>query len=140
MNEDMIRQVVGRLHSSATRLLRDTRGGSGDGISGARLSALGSIAAAGPMSLAALAARERVRAPTMSRVVDALVRDGLVTREIPENDRRRVRIAATPAGITFLDSARRAQAGALSARLARLADSEKRALLRGVEILERLTA
>jgi DNA-binding MarR family transcriptional regulator len=92
----------------------------------------------GPMSLAELAAAEQVRAPTMSRLVEALVREGLATREPDPANRRMVSIAATAQGARLLEAGRRRRVQALTERLARLADSEQRALARAVELLERL--
>jgi DNA-binding MarR family transcriptional regulator len=90
------------------------------------------------MSLAELAAAQQVRPPTMSRIVDALVERGLVTRIVKPGDRRSVEIAATSEGVRLLDAGRERRVAALIARLRKLADSERRALARGVEILERV--
>jgi DNA-binding MarR family transcriptional regulator len=112
------------------------QGGAQSGLGGPRLSALAAAARHGPISLAGLAAVEKVSAPTMTRVVEALVRDGLVTREPDPANRRTVRIAATEAGRRQLGSPRGEDA--LVRRLDQLADSEQRALARGLEILERV--
>lgn len=90
------------------------------------------------MSLAELAAAEEVRAPTMSRTVEGLVKDGLATREADPASRRKVRIAATEEGRKRLEVGREQRVRALRERLRRLADSEQRALARGVEVLERV--
>jgi DNA-binding MarR family transcriptional regulator len=140
MGEGEIRDVAARLHSGAIRLLRTLRReDDGSGLSAPRLSALSVVVFAGPMSLAGLAAAEQVKPPTMSRIVDALVERGLVTRIAKPGDRRSVEIAATPEGIQLLDAGRERRVRALVARLRALADSERRALARGVEILERVT-
>jgi DNA-binding MarR family transcriptional regulator len=140
MSEREIRDVAARLHSSAIRLLRTLRReDDGSGLSAPRLSALSVIVFAGPLSLAELAAAEQVKPPTMSRIVDALVERGLITRIAKPGDRRSVEIAATPEGIQLLDAGRERRVRALVARLRALADSERRALARGVEILERVT-
>lgn len=132
-------QVAARLHKAAIRLLRlARREDDASGLSAPRLSALSVIVFAGPLSLAALAAEEQVRAPTMTRIVDALVRAGLVTRETDPADRRMVSIAATDEGRRLLEEGRRRRVGAIADRLARLADSERRALERAVELLERI--
>ncbi|HEX8526381.1 MarR family winged helix-turn-helix transcriptional regulator [Allosphingosinicella sp.] len=132
-------EIATRLHSAAIRLLRLVRREDREtGLSGPRLSALSVAVFAGPMSLAELAAEEQVRAPTMTRTVDALVEAGLVTRERDPHDRRMVRIAATEEGRRLLDSGRRRRVQAITARLAPLAESERRALERGVELMERL--
>jgi DNA-binding MarR family transcriptional regulator len=108
------------------------------GLSAPRLSALSVIVFSGPISLAELAATEQVRPPTMTRLVEALVQDSLVTRTVDERDRRMVRISATEAGKLILEEGRRRRVEALTRRLGGLADSEMRALLRGVELLERV--
>jgi len=132
-------EVAARLHSAAIRMLRLLRREDEEaGMSGPRLSALSVIVFAGPISLAELAAAEQVRAPTMSRVVDALVKTGLVTRTTHATDRRMVRIAATDEGRRLLEAGRERRVRALTQRLGKLAESEHRALARGVEILERV--
>ena len=139
MGDWEIRDVSARLHASAIRLLRSLRReDDGSGLSAPRLSALSSIVQSGPMSLAELAAAEQVKPPTMSRIVEALVMRGLVTREAKPGDRRSVRISATEEGFRLLDAGRERRVRALVARLSKLADSERRALARGVEILERI--
>ena len=139
MVEGEARDVAARLHSSAIRLLRTLRReDDGSGLSAPRLSALSMIVSAGPMSLAELAAAEQVKPPTMSRIVDALVERGLVSRVARPGDRRSVVIAATREGVDLLDAGREQRVGALVSRLSSLADSERRALARGVEILERV--
>lgn len=139
MGEGETRDVAARLHSASIRLLRTLRReDDGSGLSAPRLSALSVVVFAGPMSLAELAEAEQVRPPTMSRIVDALVDRGLITRVVDPRDRRSVRIAATPEGAHLLDAGRERRVRALINRLSRLADSERRALARGVEILERV--
>jgi DNA-binding MarR family transcriptional regulator len=139
MGEGELKDVAARVHSTAIRLLRTLRReDDGSGLSAPRLSALSVIVFGGPMSLAGLAAAEQVKPPTMSRIVDALVERGLVTRIAKPGDRRSVEIAATREGIQLLDAGRERRVGALVSRLRKLADSERRALARGVEILERV--
>lgn len=139
MGEGETRDVAARLHSASIRLLRTLRReDDGSGLSAPRLSALSVVVFAGPVSLAELAEAEQVRPPTMSRIVDALVDRGLITRVVDPRDRRSVRIAATAEGIHLLEAGRERRVHALIRRLSRLADSERRALARGVEILERV--
>lgn len=136
--DDRTEELASRLHSASIRLLRLLRrNDEASGLTGPRLSALSILVFGGPLSLAELAAAEQVRPPTMSRIVDGLVDAGLVLREAKPGDRRSVRIAATDAGRRLLEAGRERRVRALSERLERLADSERRALARGVEILER---
>ena len=139
MGEGEMREMATRLHSVSIRLLRQLRReDDGSGLSAPRLSALSVIAFAGPLSLAELAAAEQVRPPTMSRIVDALLEARLVTRQADPDDRRSVSIAATAKGIRLMEAGRERRVRALVDRLGPLADSERRALARGVEILERV--
>ncbi|MEO7827943.1 MAG: MarR family transcriptional regulator [Allosphingosinicella sp.] len=138
MNDDQLHAMANGLHSAAARMLRMARNDRGQsGISAPRLSALAVLVSGGAMSLAALAAAEAVKAPTMSRIVEGLVKDGLATREADPANRRKVRIAATEEGKQRLQAGREGRIRALRERLRRLADSEQRALARGVEVLER---
>lgn len=140
MNEQFTQQMAARLDSVSAKLVRIVRRDQhSDLISPPRLSALATIVRTGPLSLSALAAAEQVRAPTMSRIVEELVQEGLVIRETPPADRRSVRISPTEAGKSLLERAGKQRVGALTKRLDTLAESEKRALLRAVELLERVT-
>ena len=139
MNDAQLHDMARGLHSASIRLLRMVRREDRQtGISPPRLSALSVLVFAGPMSLADLAAAEEVRAPTMSRIVEGLVADGLATREAEPGNRRKVRIAATEEGRRRLEAGRERRVRALTGRLRRLAESEQRALQRGAEILERV--
>jgi DNA-binding MarR family transcriptional regulator len=140
MIEDEVREIAGTLHSAAIRLLRTLRReDDGSGLSAPRLSALSVIVFAGPLSLAQLAAAEQVRPPTMSRIVDALVDKGLVSRDVDPGNRRSVRIAVTEAGRHLLEEGRERRVRALIERLRSLTDYERRALARGAEIMDRVT-
>ena len=139
MSDERTVEMATRLHAAAVRLLRLLRRqDEATGLTGPRLSALSVLVFGGPMSLAELAAAEQVKAPTMSRLVEALVREGLATRDPDPANRRMVRIAATAQGARLLEAGRRRRVQALTDRLTRLADSEQRALARGVELLERV--
>ncbi|MEX2326023.1 MAG: MarR family transcriptional regulator, partial [Gemmatimonadaceae bacterium] len=78
--------VADRLHSAAIHLLRRLRKQDDrSGITAARLSALSVVVFAGPVTMGQLALAEQVTAPTMTRLVAAMERDGLVARE-PDRD------------------------------------------------------
>jgi len=137
--DDELHDIAANLHSVSIRMLRTLRReDEGIGLSQPRLSALSVIVFAGPLSLAELAAAEQVKPPTMSRIVEALVGDRLVTRDAVPEDRRSVRIAATEKGRRLMEAGRERRVRALSERLVGLASSERRALARGVELLERI--
>jgi DNA-binding MarR family transcriptional regulator len=139
LSDERLVEMATRLHAASVRMLRMLRRqDEATGLTGPRLSALSVLVFGGPVSLAGLAAAEQVKAPTMSRLVEALVREGLATRDPDPANRRMVRIAATAQGVRLLEAGRRRRVQALTDRLARLADSEQRALARGVELLERV--
>jgi DNA-binding MarR family transcriptional regulator len=139
MGEGELNEIALRLHAASIALSHMFHRDEAGGLSARRQSALATLAFAGPMSLAELAEAEQVRPPTMSRIVEALVETGLASREAAPGDRRSVRIAATPAGERRMREARDRRARLLAGRLKRLADSELRALARGVDILVRAT-
>ena len=137
--DDELHDMAANLHSVSIRMLRKLRHEDEEiGLSQPRLSALSVIVFAGPLSLAELAAAEQVKPPTMSRIVEALVGDRLVTRDAVPEDRRSVRIAATEKGRRLMEAGRERRVQALSERLVGLASSERRALARGIELLERI--
>ena len=99
-------EIANRLNSAAIHLLRRiSRDDGADGVTGARLSALSVLVYGGPQTVGALARREGVATPTMTRIVDALVRDGIVTRTSVEGDRRQVRLTATEDGRRLMERA-----------------------------------
>src|SRR5919204_2373568 len=83
--------VADRLHSAAIHILRRVaRQDVATGLGSARLSALSVVVYGGPLTLGELARAERVRSPTMTGIVQALERDGLVRRRPGSTDRRTV--------------------------------------------------
>lgn len=131
--------LADRLHSAAIHLLRRLRrGDEAEGLSAPRLSALSVIVTRGPITLGELAAAEQVRAPSMTRLVQALEADGLVRREADASDRRVVRLRATARGRSLLARGRARRVAALAEELARLGPDDAEVLRRGVEVIERI--
>ncbi|HJU87903.1 MAG TPA: MarR family transcriptional regulator [Gemmatimonadaceae bacterium] len=129
-----------RLHSAAIHLLRSLRKTDiASGLSGPRLSALSVIVFAGPLSLGALAAAEQVRPPTMTRIVTALERLGLVTREPDPDDARALHIRATKEGVKVLHAGRKRRVAELAERIAALQEPERKKLLAALSVLEDVT-
>lgn len=134
-------ELSDRWHSLAIHLLRAIR--ERDHVSGlgpARLSALSVVVYAGPLSLAQLAAAEGVSAPTMSRLVAALVDAGLVQRTADPSDRRALLLTATRRGVQRLSSARQQRLQRLARLLAAANPQECTLLSQAVVVLERLIA
>jgi DNA-binding MarR family transcriptional regulator len=100
-------ETARKLHSAALHLMRYVRAQDTSlGVPPAQLSALSVVVFGGKKSLSDLAQAEQVRPPTMSRIVDALVRDGLVKREVDKTDRRSVVITATDKGDRIMHEGR----------------------------------
>ena len=131
--------LADRLHSAAIHLLRRVRRvDNAIGLSAARLSALSVVAFAGPIRISGLAIAEQVRTPTMTPIVAALERDGLVTRESDASDARAALLRATPRGLRLMAEARSRRVAVLAAELAGLSAADRDALERAAGILERL--
>jgi DNA-binding MarR family transcriptional regulator len=134
-------ELANRLNSAAVHLLRRIARDDGvDGVTGARLSALSVLVYGGPQTLGGLARRERVATPTMTRIVDALVRDGLVGRSPVEGDRRAVRLAATDAGRELMERGRARRIERLAGELAAIDPTRLADLARALDVLEQLEA
>ncbi len=92
-------EIAAMLHEQFARLTRQLRNLElPQGMTPERLSALSVIEKRGPISVTALADKEMVRPATMSRMVSALVEEGLVKRSDDKDDGRGVLVTATPKG------------------------------------------
>ena len=138
-NAPATQQTADRLHSLAIHLLRWLRReDEATGLSGTRLSALSVVVVAGTLSLGQLAQAEQVRAPSMSKVISALVRAGLVRRQVDARDRRAIRLEATPAGRALLMRGRARRVNRLARALADLSAGERAGVSRAVDSLRRM--
>src|SRR5262245_22096665 len=121
--------LADRLHSAAIHLLRRLRReDDASGLPAPQLSALSVIVYAGPVTLGALADPERVRPPTITRLVAKLESAGLVDRVPAPADGRVFRVAATPTGVKLLHDGRRRRVASLAASLRELPEKERTAL------------
>ena len=77
-----------------------------DGISPSQLSALSTLERIGPLTQGELASTERVKPPTMTRIVAALEDEGLIQRKRDEADKRCSRLSLTKEGRQFIDRSR----------------------------------
>ncbi len=128
-----------RIHSASIHLLRGLRRTDEvSGLSAPRLSILSILVFAGPRTLGELAQLEQVRPPTMTRLVQALEEEGLVTRTWDRDDRRIARISATARGRAALMRAREARLSSLTKSLSTLDTRELRTILAAAQILEDL--
>ena len=132
-------ELATRLRLAVGRLNRRIRLATND-IPPLQFSALATLDKYGPLRSGELAQREAVTAPTMTRVLAALAERGLVTREADPTDARSVRVSLSPAGIEALSRIRSERTALLGARLARLTDEQRAALVAGLPALEALVA
>ena len=136
---DLTRGVADRLHSAAIHLLRRLRRqDEAMGLTAARASALSVMVFGGPVTIGKLATAEQVTAPTVTRLVVGMERDGLVRREGDPADGRVVWVHATARGTRLLHEGRRRRVDALAADIAALDAADRRTLGAAADILERL--
>jgi DNA-binding MarR family transcriptional regulator len=136
---DGIAPLADRLHRAAIHLLRRLRKvDEATGLTPPQASALSVLVFGGPRTLNGLAAAEQVKAPTMSRLVADMEREGLATKTTDEDDRRVVHIAPTELGRSLLEAGRARRLDVLKAELADLAARDRAVLANAAAILERL--
>jgi DNA-binding MarR family transcriptional regulator len=102
------------------------------------LAALSTLKRHGAMSPGELAAHERVQPPSMTRVVVALERMGLVTRTPHPTDGRQVVIGLTPAADELLGEEARAREAWLTGKLQELSPEERATLREAARIMDQL--
>src|SRR6266850_4970264 len=136
---DVNQSIANRLHSAAIHLLRRLRRqDEAMGLSQARASALSVVVFGGPVTIGDLAHAEHVSAPTMTRLVIGMERDGLVRRESDARDGRIVWLKPTTKGTRILHEGRRRRVAVLAEQLATLPERDRQTLASASEILERL--
>ena len=133
------RKAPDLIHSAAIHLLRSVAAvDDAAGIGPAQLSALSVLAfAPGPLTLRGLADAERVTAPTMSRIVDALEHGDLARRDPHPDDGRAVVVSLTPKGRRLFERARKRRLDRLDELFAGATREERETLARAAEIVER---
>lgn len=94
----------------------------------------------GPLTLRELADLEHVQAPSMTRIVNALTEQGLVSRTTHPDDGRQVHIGITPTGTAVLDEARSQRTAWLAQRVAGLSEEDRLILSRAARLMQELSA
>ena len=136
---DPLEETADRLHSAAIHLLRRVRReDEAAGLGQARLSALSVVVFGGAIRISALARAEQVRTPTMTPIVAALERDGLITREADAADARAAVLRATSTGRRLLAEGRSRRVRRLAADLRSLSADERRTVRAAADLLLRL--
>jgi DNA-binding MarR family transcriptional regulator len=135
---DKTGELADRVRSTITPLARQLRQHANDGLTPTLLSAIGTIARRGPITLGELAAQERVSPPMITKVVTSLEAQGLVERTTDPQDRRISRVALTVRGEAWLQEARARRNAWLAKRLATLSQQDLMLLESMLPVLERL--
>jgi DNA-binding MarR family transcriptional regulator len=130
-------EVADALHSAAIHLLRRLRVQDlASGIGPAKLSALSVLVfSRRALSLAELADAEQVKNPTMSRLVAAMERDGLVSIAASTEDARAIKIRPTKKGERLLLAGKERRVNSLAKVLQDLNQSELRQLEQSLGLL-----
>lgn len=124
------------LHSAALRLLR--RAATADvamDLDGPRASLLSVLVFGGPQTMSRLAQMERVTPAAITKLVGALEQSGLAQRTRDGQDRRVVRVAATPAGRAVLEEGRDARVKVVAELLRGLSAADLDVLRRAAAII-----
>ena len=129
-------ELASRLRFALARSARRLRQEAHTGLSPTLTAALATVERCGPLTPSELADAERVRRPTVTRMLGHLEDDGLITRTPDPADRRSTLIAITPAGAELLAAARTRKDAFLSERLDGLSPVDRETLARAAAILE----
>lgn len=93
------------------------------------------LASRGPQGVASLAEAVAVTPPTASRLVDRLLRKGLVHRRTDRHDRRQVRIGLTESGRQLIDVVTEHRRREIADLLSSIPVTEQRAMANGLQKL-----
>ena len=111
-----------------------------DGLTLAQMSALAIIWREGQITAGELAAREQVRPPSITRVLDYLQRAGVVDRMDNPADKRQVLVRVTDEGARRMTTYVQAREAWLVGQLAELSAEDQKILRRAAAILDDLAA
>jgi DNA-binding MarR family transcriptional regulator len=137
--KDADAQLASDLALAVIRLARQLRFRRTDSpVSLSQLSALATLSKEGAMTPGALAVKERVRPPSMTRVIASLAELGFVARAAHPADGRQVLVSVSDAGINLIEAERRASQEWLRARLARLNSEERATLMAAADLMSAL--
>jgi DNA-binding MarR family transcriptional regulator len=110
----------------------------GEHVSPSSVAALATIERRGPLAPSELAELERVKRPTITRVVSRLEEAGLVERTNDPTDGRAFLVSITRQGSELLRRIRTRKTAYLARRLGKLDPDDLAALERAADVLERI--
>jgi DNA-binding MarR family transcriptional regulator len=124
-------QCAARLRTAVSQFSRQLRSGPAapDGPSVAKLSVLGQLHRHGPCTPTALAAHERVKLQSLTRLLAELEAEGWIGRAPHATDGRQWLLSLTPEGLRRLKALMRSREAALARAIGATLGAEQRALL-----------
>lgn len=123
-----------------SRRLRSQRAGELDALPASQVAALATLERHGTLALHELAAHEKVKPPSMTRIVGQLEGRGLVERKPHPTDKRQALFAPTAQGRALIKEDRKRRDAWLAQRLKELSPAEREALRAAVPVLEKLAS
>jgi len=140
---DSLRTTTGLAHElrpavmRLARRLRQMQEGSLD-LNLNQLSAMAVLLNSGDQLMGELAAQEKIRPPSMTRIVNSLEARGYVLRRPDPRDHRQCLVALTDSGRDVMLANRLRRDQWLAVRIAELDPAERKVLRRAVRILEKV--
>ncbi|RDI20499.1 DNA-binding MarR family transcriptional regulator [Rhodococcus sp. AG1013] len=135
------RALASDLSLAVVRLTRHLRGRRAEAqVSLTQLSALATLAAEGSMTPGALAAREKVQPPSMTRVIASLADLGLVDRTPHPTDGRQIIVSLSDAGHALIEGETQAREAWMTEKLSGLDDEQIETLRNAVTIISGLVS
>jgi DNA-binding MarR family transcriptional regulator len=138
---DTLTDLAARLRMAVVRTSRRLRQEAAEGgaeLTPTAVSALATVERHGPLTPSELAAIERIKRPTATRILRGLEEAGLVDRSPDPEDGRSALLSANAAGRERLRRLRGRKNAYLARRMRNLSDEEVETLERAAEILERM--
>jgi DNA-binding MarR family transcriptional regulator len=133
---DLREELAPRLRWAITRMARRLRQEAGVDLGPSQVAALATVERHGPLSPSELAAVERIKRPTATRIVRHLEEAGLVERVKDPEDGRASILTATAEGRALLRRLRERKTAYLASRLDKVSAEDRRTLERAAELLE----
>lgn len=130
---------AGRLRIAISRLSNGLRTHNANrDLTPTRLSTLSIVESSGPIRVGDLAAMVGIAAPTVSRLIECLHRQELITRSPDPDDLRATRLTLSGTGRSVLAELRRRNTGFLADRMQQLGPEQLAVLDAALPVLERL--
>ncbi len=133
--DESIAEIAADVHVAVMKLARRLRTEWTEELTATQVSTLGLLIREGSMPISVLAAREGVKAPSMTRTVTNLEALSLVERTPDPQDARVVMVSATTGGREAVDRIRRARRAWLSEQLAALPPADRAVVQAAADIL-----